>query len=409
MLPSGFATVAGKWRSPARPLVFLILLGLLALGVLPASAQSGGDSRAERERVRSQRADVASEVDALQATDAEVEAALQALDDNVRSQQAAYADTERAAEQAEQQAADARAAEQDKQREIEALRAQVAELAVDSYVNPPRDEFLDLYTAQSAGDAVRKQQMLDMRAGHDRDLLDQLRGAEQDLEEFREQAEEASALAAERRDEAQAELDELESARAQQAAFASEVQQRLDSKLYEVAMLEMTDATLSQQIASEEAAVAARLRKLADQGQAGRSGPPIPVSGSIPLADVRGIIVHASIANQLESMLAAAEADGIILTGTGYRDINRQIELRMQNCGTSYYAIYEMSPEQCSPPTARPGASNHERGLAIDFRWNGSAINSRSNPAFQWLAGNAAGFGFFNLPSEPWHWSTTGG
>ena len=29
--------------------------------------------------------------------------------------------------------------------------------------------------------------------------------------------------------------------------------------------------------------------------------------------------------------------------------------------------------------------------------------------AFVWLAANAGRFGFSNLPSEPWHWSTTGG
>jgi LAS superfamily LD-carboxypeptidase LdcB len=46
----------------------------------------------------------------------------------------------------------------------------------------------------------------------------------------------------------------------------------------------------------------------------------------------------------------------------------------------------------------------HERGLAVDFR----NCSVRSTACYQWLAGNAARFGFFNLPSEPWHWSTTG-
>jgi LAS superfamily LD-carboxypeptidase LdcB len=81
----------------------------------------------------------------------------------------------------------------------------------------------------------------------------------------------------------------------------------------------------------------------------------------------------------------------------------------MQHCGTSQYAIYQMPAEQCSPPTARPGASKHEQGLAIDFTWNGSTIQSRGSAAFQWLAAHAGGFGFVNLPSEPWHWSMGGG
>jgi hypothetical protein len=46
----------------------------------------------------------------------------------------------------------------------------------------------------------------------------------------------------------------------------------------------------------------------------------------------------------------------------------------------------------------------HERGLAIDFR----NCNSRGSACYRWLAANASRFGLFNLPSEPWHWSTTG-
>jgi LAS superfamily LD-carboxypeptidase LdcB len=128
----------------------------------------------------------------------------------------------------------------------------------------------------------------------------------------------------------------------------------------------------------------------------------------VPLTDVRGIVVNSAIAGQLESMLAAAAADGFVFGGTGYRDSQRQIELRMQHCGTSSFAIYEMSPDACRPPTARPGASKHEQGLAVDLSWNGSVINSRSSPAFAWLAANAGRYGFANLPSEPWHWSTDG-
>ena len=50
----------------------------------------------------------------------------------------------------------------------------------------------------------------------------------------------------------------------------------------------------------------------------------------------------------------------------------------------------------------------HEQGLAIDFTYNGSIISSRSSPGYQWLSRRAAGFGFYNLPSEPWHWSVNG-
>jgi D-alanyl-D-alanine carboxypeptidase len=50
----------------------------------------------------------------------------------------------------------------------------------------------------------------------------------------------------------------------------------------------------------------------------------------------------------------------------------------------------------------------HERGLAVDFTLDGALIGTRSNRGYVWLAANAARFGLYNLPSEPWHWSTDG-
>jgi LAS superfamily LD-carboxypeptidase LdcB len=141
---------------------------------------------------------------------------------------------------------------------------------------------------------------------------------------------------------------------------------------------------------------------------------PVPVgrpTGTYPAVPCPGggsITIDGSLAHNLNAMLLAARNDGINLCGGGYRDPNRQIQLRIQNCGSSTYAIYQMPPGSCLPPTAIPGTSSHERGLAIDFRCAGQGIPTRSSPCFQWMAAHAAGFGFFNLPSEPWHWSTTG-
>jgi probable HAF family extracellular repeat protein len=145
------------------------------------------------------------------------------------------------------------------------------------------------------------------------------------------------------------------------------------------------------------------------QGPAPAAGGRWPGGVSAPdLATVRGITVSVEIAGQLEAMLAAAEADGIGLTGSGYRDMARQIALRRAHCGTSDYAIYEMPARNCSPPTARPGTSRHERGLAIDFSCDVELIRRRMNPCYRWLAENAAAYGLFNLPSEAWHWSVDG-
>ena len=144
---------------------------------------------------------------------------------------------------------------------------------------------------------------------------------------------------------------------------------------------------------------------VADPAAGGGGGPVAGLpTGPVTLVTVRGITVHSAIGPQLEQLLAAAEAEGVSLSGGGYRSHEQQIALRRAHCGTSNYAIYEMPAGQCSPPTARPGTSMHEQGLAIDF----NNCSTRSTRCWQWLNTNAARFGFHNLPSEPWHWSIDG-
>ncbi len=116
--------------------------------------------------------------------------------------------------------------------------------------------------------------------------------------------------------------------------------------------------------------------------------------------------VHTCLAPALTRLYRDAKAAGIVLGGWGFRTYAQQVELRKKHCGTSYYAIYEKPSSQCSPPTARPGTSMHEKGLAIDFNSSGGTLSSA---AFTWLKNNAARYGLKNLPSERWHWSTTGG
>jgi D-alanyl-D-alanine carboxypeptidase len=159
----------------------------------------------------------------------------------------------------------------------------------------------------------------------------------------------------------------------------------------------------SQAYVSQVLAVAASYRA-AGAGAAGYEGTP----GHVPLTTVDGITVHSQVAAQVAGLVEAARADGYLLGGTGYRAPARQIELRRAHCGSSQYAIYEMPSSQCSPPTARPGSSKHELGLAVDFSCDGALIRSRSSACFAWMSANAPRFGLHNLPSEPWHWSVDG-
>lgn len=121
------------------------------------------------------------------------------------------------------------------------------------------------------------------------------------------------------------------------------------------------------------------------------------------------IQVHASIKANVEALLQAANAAGRPMCGWGWRSPEQQIQLRKKHCGISSYAIWEMPASKCSPPTARPGQSKHESGLAIDF-YNGSPGNQSDFGGGQlsWMLANAGNFGLHNLPSESWHWSVDG-
>lgn len=107
-------------------------------------------------------------------------------------------------------------------------------------------------------------------------------------------------------------------------------------------------------------------------------------------------------------MVNAAKNDGVILNGFGFRTYDQQVETRKANgCGSSYYEIYEAPARSCKTPTAKPGFSEHEKGLAIDFS-TGKASIDKDSVQFKWLSLNAGKYGFKNLPSEPWHWSSNG-
>ncbi len=419
----------------------MAIVVLATVNPATAGAAEQPNPRAERERIRSEQATVAGEVDALQASNDEVTRALTDLEANVTDQQSLLGDARRTAELAATSLAQAQAQERQSEEEITNLEGLVREVAVEEYMRPTTADPTVVLTSDSIADASRRSALLDFRAQRDDAVLDELRAAKEDLARSRQEAEAAAVRAEQERAEVAGRVEKLEQARDQQADFAESVEQRLDATLAEAASLEALDATLAEQIRADEARIAAQLRasrpapsRPAPDGGGGtrggggsgsgggRSGSdeasrgggssasrPAPgIVGSGPIVSVRGIRVSSQIAQPLEDMLTAADADGMNFSGGGFRDPAAQVSLRRSNCGSSDYATYSMPASQCSPPTARPGSSMHEQGLAVDFTSNGSLITSRSNPGFQWLDANAARFGFYNLPAEPWHWSVNG-
>jgi len=419
-----------SWRWTAFAALALAGTFGMAIGSSLDVGAVATDTRTQRSNVRSEQAKVAAKVNALESSQEQVMAALQAMEENVRGQQAVLSEARR---QAEVSAAEAAQAERDAAqttRDLDALRARVAKYAVKAYVEPPGEELMRRFEAASAQEDATRNAFLNMQSRSDSDVIDQLRSTKARLEEELARAQAAKSAAETHAAEAEGALQSLSVAQSQQQAYASQVRQRLDETLSDAAFLSRMDAELGRQIAAEAAALAKAVGGVPSSGSGSGSGsgssttttPPssgsgttttTPPSGNNPyptpsLTTVNGITVASSVAERVRGLMNAAAADGINLSGYGYRDFNAQIALRRQNCGTTQYAIWEMPPDACSPPTARPGYSYHERGLAIDFMANGRFINSRSNPGFVWLAANAGRFGFYNLPSEPWHWDTRG-
>ncbi|GIF04944.1 M15 family metallopeptidase [Actinoplanes siamensis] len=120
---------------------------------------------------------------------------------------------------------------------------------------------------------------------------------------------------------------------------------------------------------------------------------------------VYGVTVHRAISYTLKRMIDDARADGVQISGGGFRTKERQIQLRTINGCPD---VWTAPASSCRVPTAIPGRSLHEIGLAVDISSGGRTISSKT-AAFTWLKANAREYGFVNLPSEAWHWSVTGG
>jgi LAS superfamily LD-carboxypeptidase LdcB len=391
-----------------------VVLTVAALTPSISVAQEPDPEATEQQRddVRARQAEVVIEIDALEAQDAEVRAALAEIEGNVARQRSELQRAERAQAQSESELARATQAVADAQQRIDELNKQADRLVVDSFVNPPSDYALEPLRAGSMTDAAVIQSVLEMQGNRDAQLLERLAQAQDSLEAEQAKREDAAAEAKQAQEAAARELDDVEAALGQQQAFAADLEQRLNDRLAEAESLRTLDAALSDRLAREQAELAAQLAAAAQppaQDVAPSQIAPAPGGLATVSCPAGGsITVAGSIAGNVQALLDAAAADGVMLCGGGYRDPQEQIELRMAHCGTSHYAIYEMPASQCDPPTAIPGTSMHEQGLAIDFTCNGGDIVSTGDPCWDWLQANAVGYGLYNLPSEPWHWSTNG-
>jgi len=373
-----------------------------------SSEISNEELQAEKDRVKAAEAANARQVNVASADLKTVTNALSALDDKVKSQEAMV-------DLAAQQVMEAQAIAQAANDEVAELGAQVVDLEAKSRDQAIRSfqgnsvEVPDAMLVNDLNVALRMRTLLNTATKSDIDYISELMRVQDALDVKVIQADEAIAAAEDLQEAGEEELAQLEQDKQAQAELAADADERLDHLLSERAALASLGEELASQSAADEAAL---VKELASVPAPPPPAKPTPVPASTGTIDIRdagkGIRVHVSIVADIQRLLADADAAGVNLAGGGYRDPAAQIRTRINNCGSSNYAIYQMPARRCSPPTARPGRSMHEQGKAIDFTFNGRLIRSRSGPGWNWLRANAAKYGLQNLPSEPWHWSTNG-
>jgi len=373
---------------------------------LEATTTTSGQSAEEKAKLDAAAAAKAKEIDAANARLGDLSNALSVLNKRVRDQSARvdYANSQVADAEAKVQQTEAAVAEAEQS--LKDLEARLEGQAIRNFMGQGGDGAAVLVTGDP-NTSIRMQTMLAEVTQSDIDFSDTLQAAKEDLEVQRADAQNAVEEAQALRADADNELAILTGDRQAQASLTASAEDRLDHLLAERANLGALGAEVD---SADEAALVNTLKSSSAALPPPGSSVEIPATVSeseIKLAG-NGIRVHESIVAQVQALLTDAAAAGFNLGGGGYRDPSAQIATRKANCGTSTYAIYQMPASQCSPPTARPGQSMHERGLAIDFTSGGQLIRSRSSAAFIWLANNAAKYGLSNLPSEPWHWSVNG-
>jgi D-alanyl-D-alanine carboxypeptidase len=124
-----------------------------------------------------------------------------------------------------------------------------------------------------------------------------------------------------------------------------------------------------------------------------------------------GLRLRAAAAEALETTAAAARAGGVTLTASSaYRSYDYQAEVYARN-------VRESGQETADRESSRPGYSQHQTGLAVDF---GSITDAfAQTPAGRWMLANGGRFGWsLSFPDgyeaatgyrwESWHYRYVG-
>jgi len=203
------------------------VIGFATVLVVPAGAQDISDLRRQREEARAAEQEALEQIDILRADDAAVAETLAEIQGLVDAQTARVAGAQQALAAAESEVLYREQLARDAEAAVAALREEIAVRAVDSFVGTDTTIEPWLESGDPNRTAIRLA-MLDFAAGSERDLLDDLRTVQSEMEDNVRRGEEARLEADRLRVAFELALSELESRRAVQLEVQAELQLRID-------------------------------------------------------------------------------------------------------------------------------------------------------------------------------------
>ncbi|MDE0699836.1 MAG: D-alanyl-D-alanine carboxypeptidase family protein [Acidimicrobiaceae bacterium] len=389
----------------------LVIAALAATGPMAYAQTQPPDNdkvKENREKLRQTKEDAARNLDDIDALNSDIDELVSAYDTLLSARDAA----EEAVEATKRNLAEAETQQAETEARIAALEEEIAttglllqDSAVRAFISHQGPNSEQTALSSDPWQHERTQALRNFANRSTEDILDEFRGQLAELDALRARAAGYVAEVEQLRNDELERLGRLRNAVQREENALEDLRLRRHSLAHRAQDLEATATALAGEIEAELQRIAAAIAAAERRAR----GITVPPGAPVDLVDVWGILVNTAIEENVRGLLTELEADGFSVGGSGYRTNARQIELRKEHCGTSEFAIYEMSSSACSPPTARPGFSRHEFGLAIDFTWEGRLIRSRDTAVYQAIARIAENYGLYNLPSEPWHWSDTGG
>lgn len=254
----------------------------MALADPVGARESASSVKRRRDDIRAKRAKAAAELNALKASDAELERAVDALGEQVRAQTAKVSSARQAVAAADASLAAAEARLRGTEAKIGSLQTQVVNRAVTAYVRPQGVAIAEIADAADLGQASRRHSLLQQVANADRDVIDQLREAREDQGIEQEQAAEARNVAAARRKTVESELSGLQRSLAEKARVEKALQARIKQFQAEVDALSSQEAAVSELIRASEARARQQARQVVgDVGRVSGAGLVWPVRGTV--------------------------------------------------------------------------------------------------------------------------------